>query len=187
MKILQCLSAVTILLAFVNIISVDCGKSLIFCKELKEALLTEENMYRLQNIIYPNDGSVASEVYLQVQVLQGQCDIYLDGTNITLYISTNNLWKINLYLQNILVFLKFTDLTFYNLMSKLTKNHGTNSLENFYPSDESILTLSNTSSICEGINVTDFEQCLISLFSWVSQNFTPIKLLQICIYCTMYL
>ena len=161
MKILQCFSAVTILLAFVNITSVDCDENL--CKTFKEALLKEENIYSLQNIFYPYDGSVASEVIIELSIiLEDDCSDNFTKQSYTLHISTNNLWKINLYLKKISVFLRYTDLTFHKLLSKLTNNHNT---------ENSNLSL----TLCNNANLTEeeCERCLMSLFSWVSECFKP--------------
>ena len=160
MKNLRCLSAVITLLAFLNTTSADCGDIVLYGK-FKEAILTEETINNLQNIFYPNSGSVISEIELDLWVISDCCEAeYL------LHITTN-LWDIKSYLKKFLAFLTFTDVTFYKVMSTLANTPTSmNAVDNFLPYVTLNLDVQNFTDP-DYIN-PQFGPCLESLFSWVS-------------------
>ena len=177
MKVIQCLSVVITLQALLNTTSADCGVSPVY-EKLKEALLTEDNINNLRNKFYPNDGSIVSEVYIQVDIHAAkQCE-----SDFTYTLHITNLWNIKSYLRKFLKFLIFTDLTFYNVLSTLTNiNDGrVHYAENFYPEGDIFLYNNELASMmsCNG-SPDMIEPCLESLFSWVSDYF---RLIKFCIY-----
>ena len=120
MKILRSLSAVITLLAFLNTTSANCDDMTLY-RKLKEAILTEDNMNNLQNIIYPNDGSVVTDFDLEVWITSLPCNQEYSHKACTLHISSNSK-EIKSYLTKFLTFLMFTDLTFYKVLSTLTNS-----------------------------------------------------------------
>ena len=92
MKTIRCFSVVITLLVFLNNTSASCDDSVLYGK-LKEALLTEDNINRLRNIIYPNEGSVVTDFYLHV--VTGQCESRFESYYILHVTSTS--WDIKSY------------------------------------------------------------------------------------------
>ena len=166
MNNLRCLSAVITLLAFLNTVSANCGNSSLY-EKMREALLTEDNINRLRNIFYPNDGSVVSDVQIAVFVpATDQCT--MGHFSYTFMVHVTSSWDIKSYLTKFLVFLKFTDLTFYTVLSTLT-NSNNNTFDIFdYYYNGGMVTLGDKSWCPQNYDGEVFEPCLESLFSWVS-------------------
>ena len=157
MKNLRCLSAVITLLAFLNTTSADCGNNVLY-RKFKEAILTEDTINNLQNIFYPNNGSVISEIELDISIFSECCN-----ADYLLPITTN-LRDIKSYLKIVLAFLTFTDVTSYKIMSTLANTPTSmNAVDDYLPYVKLNLYVKNF-TYPDYMN-SQFGPCLESLFS----------------------
>jgi len=157
----------------------------LYYEEIKNGLLTKSNIYTLQCIFYPDDGSIASEVELCVCVLFAnqsndefdcwcpqECYSPSYGVTFTLHISTNS-WNIKSYLEKFLNYIQFTDITFYNILSTLINYQDANNLWVLYTESElSTITivLSNTTDFNSQDELSLYLP-IMSLFKWVSVSY----------------
>ena len=154
-------------------------------KELRKALLTEDNIYLLQTLFYPSDGSVISEADFQVTVnvqhiinnnnyadgafkadencgcFDVMCKCRMDKIHI---VSTNSV-EIKRYLGVFMLFVNLTDVSFYNMLALLL-----NYQDNYDPwIDYGDLDLELfINNLTDNPDIDTYHAVLLSLLTWVS-------------------
>ena len=152
-------------------------------KKLKKALLTEDNIYSLQMLFYPSDGSVISEADFQINVnvqhiindyadgafkgdkncgcCDGMCKCRMDKIHI---VSTNSV-EIKSYLGVFMLFVNFTDVSFYNMLALLLNYQ--NDYDPWICDDLFFLDL-GINNLTDNPDIDIYRAVLLSLLTWVS-------------------
>ena len=144
-----------------------------FHKLLEKALLTERNIYTLQQAFYPSYKFTVSEVHFNVTVqvrdikeedkyfflFDNECDCYKQ--HYTIRVMTNSM-SLQTYIEGFMPYLRqFSDHSFYSLLSLLSKSQSAD--YNYYPTKILLNLTANPYEIYYNI-----ENSLLVLFTRVS-------------------
>ena len=150
-------------------------------QELRDALLTKDNIFQLQQAFYPSDSTFISEtdIYLRVTVKSIQenenanclafyfnevCECFQRNPMIFEYLQISSYSRnLEAYLSTFIHMLTFFDVTFFKLLTAVGYKVGNSNGINSYA------TLSiNIKSLTTNPREDTYERILVMLFQWVS-------------------